>query len=331
MFEKWRRSKSPNSAPAAPLHYRYDSAEQQEADRKALEAGGLPEKVLARMEKTRAGEIPWMSSLSAGGLLQAEGLGIDPVAQVTGSAYYHAAGDGYGRTLFDANQDAGNVIRAYYAARDLAQDRLSQEAEMVGAHGVIDLRHHFLRNELMVECTMVGTAVRFRALGTDRPRQPVLTPLSASAFLKLLQGGWWPVGLALGYHWHAMPVGYQTQMVTSAFNARNQEVPGLAEKVSEARRLALHRMERDARDVTAVDGIVGVEVGMRVEASEMVLSGGSPGQGVFVDGTWYQYEWNGRVEIPAFHVEFFATGASVARIGHAPAGKQNVQRILDRS
>ncbi|MDA8194166.1 MAG: hypothetical protein M0Z53_09240 [Thermaerobacter sp.] len=305
--------------------YSPETAAQIQRDQEALERGDLPEGALTRIRRTTAGELPWMSTLSVPGLALAEQLRAEPVVQVAGSAYYHAATDQGNRVYLDSNLDAANLVRAYYQAKDLAMGRLVQEAALAGAHLVLDARHEFSREETVVTFSIIGTAVRLP--GVDRPKTPLVSPLGGDDLLKLLARGYLPVGFALGYHWHCMPIGFGTRQSLRSF--WNQEATQLTERFMHTRSNAMQRMAQDARRQHRVDGLVGVSVSSRLEETELRFVGGyGMGGGVTIEGMYYPYGPEGSLEVPAVNAEFFATGASIARVAAGPASRYQVSHYL---
>ncbi len=330
----WFRRSPPAAPPTVPgqnlvsaQRYRPLSAEDQQADQDALERGDLPSRVRSRLEATRAGDRPWLSTLDISDWYFARGLRIEPVGQVAGSAYYHVATDGRGRELLDGNSDAINLIRGYYAARDLAVDRLIQEARLAAAHAIIDAKIHVSRRDRVIEASIMGTAIRWPEVA--RPSQAIpVSPLSGEEFFKLAGIGWLPVGLAFGYHWHVMPVGYRTRQISGAWWGANQELTSVAERFSRTREIAVQMLQRDAARMGAT-GVAGVHIDTHVEETEILYTGGFPGQYLVIDNTNYLYEDNGTVEVPAFNLEFFTTGAAIRRLGRGHLTANAIATYLD--
>ncbi len=302
--------------------YRAETEEQMARDREALERGGIPEAAAERVKKTVSGNLPWMSTLDIQDLYLADEIRMTPLVQVTGSCFYQAASDWNGRVYLDSNYDASNLVYAYYRAKNDAVDRMRQEALLAGAHAIVDAKFKFSREQHLIECTVIGTAVRFE--GVKAPAVPLVSPLSGEEFYKMLQVGWIPVSYCLGYHWHCMPVGYSTRSIQSAWNFMNQELTSVVNRFQDTRHYALQQMVSDARGGPRVDGFVGVEIRTEIEETEIRMSGGyrggyagfgMMGNGVTIDGSFYPFNAEGVAEVPAYNLEFFATGAGVARIG----------------
>lgn len=316
--------------------YSPETEAQMQKDRDLLDRGGIPESATERIEKTTTKKLPWMSTLDIPDLYLADEIRMTPLVQVTGSCFYHAASDMNGRLFLDSNYDAANLVRAYYRAKNDAVDRMRQEAALAEAHAVVDAEFRFAREENTIECSVIGTAVRFE--GVRPPNTALVSPLSGEEFFKLLACGWIPVNYCLGYHWHCMPVGYSTRSVGSWWNFQNQELTSVTERFSDTRRYALQQMAADARGGPRVDGFVGVDIRTRIEETElriyagyrggMMMGFGMMGNGVTIDGTFYPFGSEGVAEVPAYHLEFFATGAGVAKIGSGPLSKSQVSAYL---
>lgn len=329
-FRRGKTSNGSDSSRTPPVvrtfrQYTAETEAEMERDRQALARGELPSGAVTRIQRTRGGELPWMSTLSVPDLSLAEMVAATPLVQVAGSCYFHAATDQGNHIYLDSNLDAANLVRAYYRAKDIAMDRLLQEARMAGAHAVLDARHQFSRNETVVEFSILGTAVAFR--GVQPPKTPLVSPLSGDDFVKLLSRGFVPVGFALGYHWHCMPIGFRSRQQMTSFY--NQELTDLSRRFMATREFAVRRMVEDARAHHRVDGLVGIEVTSKIEETEIRFAGGfGMGSGVTVDGIFYPYGPEGAVDVPAYNTEFFATGASIARLGGGPVDGRTLSAYL---
>ncbi len=338
-----RNNNSPNPdevklSQALQKTFRQYSAEtelQMQKDREALDSGRLPDAAVTRIKRTVAKELPWMSTLDIPDLYLADEIRMTPLVQVTGSCFYRPGSDANGRIYLDSNYDAANLVHAYYRAKSDAIDRMLQEASLAEAHAVVDAVFHFSREDSVVECSVIGTAVRFE--GIRPPKTALVSPLSGEEFYKLLMKGWIPVNYCLGYHWHCMPVGYRTRSIGSAWNFQNQELTSVTERFSQTRHYAIQQMVSDARGGPRVDGFVGVSVRTEIEETELRIyagygggfSGfGLMGNGITIDGTFYPYGAEGVAEVPAYNLEFFATGAGVAKIGTGRLTKRDVSTYL---
>lgn len=315
--------------------YNAESEQQMLRDRELLERGSIPLAAQERVKKTVQKELPWMSTLDINDLYLADEIHMTPLVQVAGSCYFQAATDTSGRIYLDGNYDATNLVHAYYRAKQDAIDRMSQEARLADAHAIVDAQFKFSRNQTVIECSVIGTAVRFDGL---RPGKTILvSPLSGEEFYKLLTIGFIPVNYCLGYYWHCMPVGYRTRSINSMWNYQNQELTSVTQRFSDTRRYALQQMARDAKNGQRVDGIVGVNITTAIEETELRIYAGygnswggfnMMGNGITIDGTFFPYGGEGVAEVPAYNLEFFATGAAVARIGQGRLTKSSIETYL---
>ncbi len=315
--------------------YTAETEQQIQRDRDALDRGRIPEAAELRVKRTVNRELPWMSTLDIADLYLADEIRMTPLVQVTGSCYFQAATDMNGRLYLDSNYDAANLVHAYYRAKNDAVERMSQEASLAGAHAIVDAAFKFSRNQTVVECSVIGTAVQFE--GVRPGKTPLVSPLSGEEFYKLLQVGWIPVNYCLGYHWHCMPVGYRTRSISSLWNFLNQELTPVVERFSDTRRYAIQQMVADARGGPRVDGFVGVSVKTEIEETELRIYAGyrggygafnMMGNGITIDGSFYPFGNEGVAEVPAYNLEFFATGAGIARIGTGRLTKEALGTYL---
>ncbi len=315
--------------------YSAETEAQMQKDRDALDSGHIPEAAEARIKRTLAKELPWMSTLDIPDLYLADEIRMTPLVQVTGSCFYRAASDMNGRVYLDSNYDAANLVHAYYRAKNDAVFRLLQEAGLSGGHAVVDAKFRFAREDRhTIECSVIGTAVHFE--GLRPPKTPLLSPLSGEEFYKLLMKGFIPVNYCLGYHWHCMPVGYRTRSIGSVWNFQNQELTSVTKRFSDTRHYAIQQMVSDARGGPRVDGFVGVSVETKIEETELRIYGnygggmgfGMMGNGITIDGTFYPFGAEGSCEVPAYNLEFFATGAGIARMGSGRLTRKDVSTYL---
>ena len=324
-----RPSKSAPDSATTPLSnkvYESESLEDVTADQERLESGKLPKKAEIRLNRTISGELPWMSTYSIPDLVLVEQLRIEPVAQVSGACYFHAATDNQGHIFLDSNLDAANLVRAYYRAKDDALDRLMQEASAVEAHAVLNARYRFRREGTVVSFTILGTAVRF--VGLNPPKRPLISPLSGDETYKLINRGWIPVNMALGYHWHCMPVGFSTKFGI-AQSWYNQEFTDVTDRFMQSRQLAIRKMQQDGSRDYPLTGFVGVKVDYSVDETEIIFArSGMFDNGINIGGTFFPYDDAGRAEVPAYNTEFFATGAGVVQLASGRPSRSDIARFL---
>jgi len=230
----------------------------------AYEAGslaGIPESGRERIErmKTEVKRGFFTSDLSINEFLLVKQSGFDPLGLVLGSSIYHI---GFQQANWSRNQEMGVLTQAMYHARELAMTRMEEEADQLGADGVVGVRLDIGRYEWgadLAEFIAVGTAVKHREGELHRAPngRPFTSDLSGQDFSALLRAGYRPVGLVMGncvYH-----VAHQGLRAAWRQIGRNQEVPTYTQALYEARELAMERMQAEATELQA-NGIVGARI-----------------------------------------------------------------------
>lgn len=239
----------------------------------AMEQDGLPLGAKARIEAALTPGAPFTSTLSVSDLMLLERLGIEPVGQVMGSAFYHLGLMG----MLMGSGELTSLTRASYDARSLAIERMRDEAERLGAHGVVAMhlvrRAHEWSGDL-VEFTAMGTAVRLRQRipGVDL----FMAGMDLPSLAKLMAHGQLPVGVAIGLCVYAFLGNWRTTWAAMSMN--NQEMTDLTEMVYRARGYAMQRMRSDARELGAA-GIAGCRVDLGVTEIETQNSMGGEQSG----------------------------------------------------
>src|ERR1700722_14503849 len=102
------------------------------------------------------------SDLSTSELLLVKESGFDPVGLVVGSSIYHV---GYQQSAWSQNQEMTVLTQAMYHARELAMDRMEEEAHQLGADGVVGVRlevNHKEWGHNIAEFVAIGTAIVHR-------------------------------------------------------------------------------------------------------------------------------------------------------------------------
>src|SRR6185312_7930116 len=224
--------------PAAPV----DTAEAAEEapHAAAYEAGslaGIPESGIERIERMKKAVDRgfFTSDLSINEFLLVKQAGFEPLGLVLGSSIYHI---GFQQANWSRNQEMGVLTQAMYHARELAMTRMEEEADQLGADGVIGVRLDVGRYEWgpdLAEFIAVGTAVKHRAGELHRAPngRPFTSDLSGQDFWALLSAGYRPVGLVMGncvYH-----VAHQGLRASFKQIGRNQEMPTYTQALYEAR------------------------------------------------------------------------------------------------
>ncbi len=230
----------------------------------AYEAGaltGLPQsgrERIARMKEDVARGF-FTSDLSVNEFLLVKEAGFEPLGMVLGSSIYHI---GFQQAMYNQSQEMSVLTQAMYHARELAMTRMEEEADQLGADGIVGVRLEIGRyawGQDMAEFIAIGTAVKHRAGELHRAPngRPFTSDLSGQDFSTLLRAGYRPVGLVMGncvYH-----VAHQTmrQMWRQAF--RNREMENFTQALYNARELAIGRMQSEAEEIQAA-GLVAVQL-----------------------------------------------------------------------
>jgi uncharacterized protein YbjQ (UPF0145 family) len=154
------------------------------------------------------------------------------------------------------------LTQAMYHARELAMTRMEEEADQLGADGIVAVRLDVSRREWgndLAEFVAIGTAVRHREGKLHRAPsgRPFTSDLSGQDFYTLLSAGYRPVGMVMGtcvYHVAHQGLGSWLSRV-----GRNTEMPNFTQALYDARELAMERMQAEAEAAQA-EGIVGVQL-----------------------------------------------------------------------
>ncbi|MDE3070562.1 MAG: heavy metal-binding domain-containing protein [Acidobacteriota bacterium] len=218
---------------------------------------GVPDAGRARLEQNRAGLFT--SDLSVNEFLLIKQAGFDPVGLVVGSSIYHI---GIQMAGWKRSQELTVLSEAMYGARQLAMTRMEEEADQLGADGVVGVRLDIGRYEWgqdMAEFIAIGTAVRHRdgVLHRAPSGRPFTSDLSGQDFWTLMQTGHRPVGMVMGscvYH-----VAHRGMLQSMAQTGRNVELSNYTQALYDARELAMERMQSEAQEIKA-EGIVGVQL-----------------------------------------------------------------------
>ncbi len=253
----------------------------------AYEAGsmaGVPEAGRKRVERMKRDLEKgfFTSDLTVDEMLVVRQAGFEPCGLVLGSSIYHI---GFQQTNWNKSQEMVVLTQAMYHARELAMTRMEEEADQVGADGIVGVRLTIGRYDWgadLAEFIAVGTAVRHRDGVMHRAPngRPFTSDLSGQQFTTLLRAGFRPAGLVMGncvYH-----VAHQSMRAAWKQMRQNQEMVNFTQALYEARELATERMLEEAEELKA-HGIVGASIAQ-----------GSHGWGSHV-------------------IEFFAVGTAVLR------------------
>src|SRR4249920_3636714 len=218
---------------------------------------GVPEDARSRLAQNKAGLFT--SDLSVREFLLVKQAGFDPVGLVVGSSIYHI---GYQQSSWNQNQEMGVLTQAMYHARELAMTRMEEEADQLGADGIVGVRLDIGRYEWgqdMAEFIAIGTAIKHRGGELHRAPngRPFTSDLSGQDFWTLLRTGHRPVGMVMGscvYH-----VAHRGMMQSFKQMGQNVELPNFTQALYDARELAMERMQAEAEALEA-EGVVGVQL-----------------------------------------------------------------------
>jgi uncharacterized protein YbjQ (UPF0145 family) len=156
--------------------------------------------------------------------------------------------------------------RGLTEAYTIAIDRLREEADLLGAHGVVGVRYQSQRLPLassapVIEIRMVGTAIRRE--GSPLLSEPFTSHLSGQQFAKLIDTGWVPGAMVVGVgairSYGGCVVGDGTSSGASAFNQyASGEFRQRSDAIQHCRRFAVDRLETHATGYG--ERVVGVDV-----------------------------------------------------------------------
>ena len=202
------------------------------------------------------------SDLSVNEFLLVREAGFDPVGLVIGSSIYHI---GYQFVGWRQNQEVNVLSQAMYHARELAMTRMEEEANALGADGIVGVRLEVTRHEWgqsLAEFVAIGTAIRSRSGQSFRNAHgmPFTSDLSGQDFWTLLQTGYRPVGMVMGscvYHVAQQGIGQWMRQM-----GQNVEMANYTQALYDARELAMERMQAEAVSLKA-EGIVGTQINER--------------------------------------------------------------------
>ncbi|MCL4449069.1 MAG: heavy metal-binding domain-containing protein [Actinobacteria bacterium] len=108
---------------------------------------------------------PFTSDLSGQDFWTLLHSGYMPLGLVMGTCVYHVAHQGLGKKIgqIGRNTEMENFTQALYEARELAMERMQEEATRVGAEGIVGVqlveKSHFWGSHV-IEFLAIGTAVR---------------------------------------------------------------------------------------------------------------------------------------------------------------------------
>ena len=202
---------------------------------------------------------PFASDLSVNEFVLIENAGFEPLGLVRGTSIYQM---GFQWARWDRNQEITALSQALYGAREAAMTRMEDEADAIGADGIVGVRLEVRKapwTRHVTEFFAVGTAVRDIHGVSHRTvhHRPFTSALSGQEFWLLMQYGYRPVSLVLGnavYH-----VAWRNVANSLWAWGRSLELPHYTQAFYSARELAGDRLHAEAADAEA-DGVVGVRL-----------------------------------------------------------------------
>ena len=223
---------------------------------------GLPIHARNRLAAMRPGAGKkglFTSDLSVNEFLLVKEAGFDPLGLVVGSSIYHI---GWQKPALTQSMELETLTQAMYHARELAMTRMEEEADSIGADGIVGVRLEVGRQEWgenLAEFIAIGTAIKARNGESHRAPngRPFTSDLSGQDFWTLTKAGYRPISFVMGncvYH-----VGYQGVKAWFSQVGQNIEMPTYTQAIYDARELALSRMQAEAEELQA-DGIVGATI-----------------------------------------------------------------------
>jgi uncharacterized protein YbjQ (UPF0145 family) len=220
---------------------------------------GLPKDALRRLAELQGKDALFTSDLSVNEFLLVKEAGFHPRGLVVGSSIYHI---GFSSKGWSSSREVQTLTQAMYAARELAMSRMEEEADVLGADGIVGVRldvGFYEWGRGTAEFLALGTAVSAEDGGDWKTPagKPFTSDLSGQDFWTLLQAGHAPLGLVMGtcvYH-----VAHQGMFKAMGNIGQNKEMPNFTQALYEARELAMERMQDEAKKVGA-EGIVGVQI-----------------------------------------------------------------------
>ena len=149
---------------------------------------------------------------------------------------------------WNQNQELDVLSQAMYHARELAMTRMEEEADQLGADGIVGVRLDVSRHEWgadLAEFIAVGTAVRHRERRAHRAPTAGRSPATSRAGLLHAALGRLPPARARDGQLRLprRPPGARRRRRIG----RNAEMPNFTQALYDARELAMERMQAEAR------------------------------------------------------------------------------------
>ncbi|MHB1499691.1 MAG: heavy metal-binding domain-containing protein [Candidatus Dormibacteria bacterium] len=241
-----------------------------------VEAGGIPLNAQERIQRQATEGGAYTSDLSVAEMAALRGVGYRPLAMVLGSSLYqmgwiytgwNSMGGGLGGLNYGSvePQENTSLTQALLDARARAINRLTLEAQGLGAEGVVGVRLKINRWEWaagMAEFTVIGTAVARDGQGRHGG-PPFTSTLSGQDLAKLLTTGHRPLRLVMGASAYQAVAffggGFGRMGGIGVSSWSNQEVASYTLALARAQDMARRRLAQEAAQAAA-GGVVGVEI-----------------------------------------------------------------------
>ncbi|MBW8816360.1 MAG: heavy metal-binding domain-containing protein [Caulobacterales bacterium] len=224
-------SKGPKDREAAERQRAAATAARERLDKweAALARGGLPDFVQARLSEAAERRAPWLSTMTAAELLLVRSHGARPLATVFGTCWF---------------QFGASWTRGHAAGWRTALERLVEEARACGANAVVDVKLRTSAAEAdSMDYSLVGTAIRFDKLPPSP--DPVVATTPALEFVRLLEAGVVPTGIAVGAHYEWLTDNSYSGLAGNVFTG-NQPLNTLGQFWEGVRRRAHAELRLDA-------------------------------------------------------------------------------------
>jgi uncharacterized protein YbjQ (UPF0145 family) len=239
---------------------------------------GLPPVAADRVARANSSGVH-TSLLSVAAATSLQSVGLDAVGEVmgciveqigwqgyVGCGAYVGFGGSFGLappTAIGSRQSRWAAFRPYADAvrhgYATALSRLFLEAAALGADGVVGIRLNLSNLDGAREFMALGTAVRARS--NVRPARPFTTNLSGNDVAKLIQAGWVPASLIVGFDMAIRHDDWQTRVEAGSWS--NVEVSGYTELTQHVRSIVREDVRQQVRQLGA-DGFVASTIDMRV-------------------------------------------------------------------
>jgi len=278
----------------------------------ALENGQILPRAKRRIEEyLKSKQGTFSSDLSPRELLLTKEAQIEPISQVFGVSVLsiNALAMANLSNTYQSNQELYEFSGAVRVARRNAFSRMQQEAQLLGASGVVGVK--VLSKKASVsdqtrEYTVVGTAVR---VPNHPPGAPAFTStLSGSELWQLLKAGYQPVSVVSGQSCYFVCPDYTENkmlLYASAFaGGGNREMVETTGGFMTARELAMMNLQQELHDCKG-NGVVGVEVDFELDHFEY------EGYSTSRSGSGYYSTSSGRTTKMALIVSFNVIGTAV--------------------